>query len=88
MTSRLQPSEVAAAFLSSVQDPKKRLDQDYREMALRDLVTMLESNASTRAGFVIDREDRLVSEILALLQRDASMDVRYTRPSIHVCNIS
>ncbi len=76
MASRLQPSDVAAAFLSSVQDPKKRLDQDYREMALRDLVTMLESNAATRAGFVLDREERLVNEILALLQRDASMDVR------------
>ena len=76
MTSRLQPSDVASAFLSSVQDPKKRLDQDYREMALRDLVTMLESNTATRAGFVLDREDRLVNEILALLQRDASMDVR------------
>ena len=44
MTSRLQPSDVVASFMSAVQDPKKRLDQDYREMALRDLVTMLESN--------------------------------------------
>lgn len=76
MTSRLQPSDVVASFLSSVQDPKKRLDQDYREMALRDLVTMLENNAATRAGFVLDREEKLVSEILSLLLRDASMDVR------------
>ena len=77
MTSRpLQPSDVVASFMSAVQDPKKRLDQDYREMALRDLVTMLESNTATRAGFVLDREEKLVSEILALLLRDASMDVR------------
>ena len=76
MTSKLQPSDVVASFLSSVQDPKKRLDQDYREMALRDLVTMLESNVATRAGFVLDREDKLVSEILSLLLRDVSMDVR------------
>jgi hypothetical protein len=76
MATRLQPSDVVAAFLSSVQDPKKRLDQDYREMALRDLVTMLESNTATRAGFTLDREEKLVSEILALLLRDASMDVR------------
>ena len=76
MTSRLQPSDVVAAFMQSVQDPKKRLDQDYREMALRDLVTMLENNAATRAGFTLDREEKLVSEILALLLRDSSMDVR------------
>ena len=76
MTSRLLPSDVVAAFMQSVQDPKKRLDQDYREMALRDLVTMLENNAATRAGFTLDREEKLVSEILALLLRDSSMDVR------------
>ena len=76
MTCRLQPSDVVAAFMQSVQDPKKRLDQDYREMALRDLVTMLENNAATRAGFTLDREEKLVSEILALLLRDSSMDVR------------
>jgi hypothetical protein len=76
MSKTLQPSDVVAAFLSSVLDSKKRLDQDYREMALRDLVTMLERNVSTRAGFTLDREERLVNEIIALLLRDPNMDVR------------